>query len=181
MQKSAFKKLQEILQKESGIISPYFPLMRKGRFRLQYTAPSPQTGQPEVFVEYYETLRQAEKAEQTARGVGGVTDVALSRSSSPMNFDNIPSTSFIRDILDTLQVAGADKDTMQAVVDLALDAMPERSFMQNFRRRKGVRGFIGDKTPTGMGGIEFDASTMLKKKKVGILTDNLFKWCHLRS
>ena len=164
MQKSAFKKLQEILQKESGIISPYFPLMRKGRFRLQYTAPSPQTGQPEVFVEYYETLRQAEKAEQTARGVGGVTDVALSRSSSPMNFDNIPSTSFIRDILDTLQVAGADKDTMQAVVDLALDAMPERSFMQNFRRRKGVRGFIGDKTPTGMGGIEFDASTMLKEK-----------------
>jgi hypothetical protein len=36
--------------------------------------------------------------------------------------------------------------------------------MQNFRRRKGVRGFIGDKTPTGMGGIEFDASTMLKEK-----------------
>ena len=43
--------------------------------------------------------------------------------------------------------------------------MPERSFMQNFRSRKGVsRGFIGDKTPTGMGGIEFDASTMLKEK-----------------
>ena len=53
---------------------------------------------------------------------------------------------------------------MQAVVDLALDAMPEPSFMQNFRRRKGVRGFIGDTTPTGMGGIEFDASTMLKEK-----------------
>ena len=164
MQKSAFKKLQEILQKESGIISPYFPLMRKGSFRLQYTAPSPQTGQPEVFVEYYETLRQAEKAEQAARGVGGVTDVGLSRSSSTMNFDSVPSTSFIRDILDTLQVSGADKQTMQAVVDLALDAMPERSFMQNFRRRKGVRGFIGDKTPTGMGGIEFEASTMLKEK-----------------
>ena len=164
MQKSAFKKLQEILQKESGIISPYFPLMRKGSFRLQYTALSPQTGQPEVFVEYYESLRKAEKAEQTAKGIDGVTDIALSRSSSPMNFDNIPSTSFIRDILDTLQVSGADKDTMQAVVDLALDAMPERSFMQNFRRRKGVRGFIGDTTPTGMGGIEFDASTMLKEK-----------------
>ena len=164
MQKSAFKKLQEILQKESGIISPYFPLMRKGSFRLQYTALSPQTGQPEVFVEYYESLRKAEKAEQTAKGIDGVTDIALSRSSSPMNFDSVPSTSFIRDILDTLQVSGADRDTMQAVVDLALDAMPERSFMQNFRRRKGVRGFIGDTTPTGMGGIEFDASTMLKEK-----------------
>ena len=32
---------------------------------------------------------------------------------------------------------------MQALVDLALDAMPERSFMQNFRRRGDVRGFIG--------------------------------------
>ena len=164
MQKSAFKKLKEILQKDSGVISPYFPLMRKGNFRLTYTATSPQTGQPEVFVEYYETLRQAEKAEQAAKGADGAADVALSRSSSTMNFDSIPSTSFIRDILDTLQVSGADKQTMQAVVDLALDAMPERSFMQNFRRRKGVRGFIGDKTPTGMGGIEFEASTMLKEK-----------------
>ena len=164
MQKSAFKKLKEILQKDSGVISPYFPLMRKGNFRLTYTATSPQTGQPEVFVEYYETLRQAEKAEQAAKGADGAADVALSRSSNTMNFDSIPSTSFIRDILDTLQVSGADKQTMQAVVDLALDAMPERSFMQNFRRRKGVRGFIGDKTPTGMGGIEFDASTMLKEK-----------------
>ena len=45
--------------------------------------------------------------------MGGVTDVALS-GPGPMNFDNIPSLDVILD----LQVAGADKDTMQAVVDL---------------------------------------------------------------
>ena len=164
MQKSAFKKLQEILQKESGLISPYFPLMRKGQYRLSYNAPSPQTGNVELFVEYYETYREAQRAEKALEGVEGVTEAALTRSASSMNFDSIPPTSFIRDVLDTMKLHGADKESMQAVVDLALTAMPERSFMQNFRRRKGVRGFIGDTTPTGMGGIEFDAYTMLKEK-----------------
>jgi hypothetical protein len=168
--KTAFARLRELLQKDSGIITPYFPLQRKGNYRLAYTAPDPDTGQPELFVEYYPTLRKAQQARDAVSGVGG-TDVEITESSKPMNFDRAPSTSFVRNVLETVQLQRANfktdeeyKMAMQAMVDLALDAMPERSFMQNFRRRKGVRGFIGDTTPTGIGGQVFDAHTMLKEK-----------------
>jgi hypothetical protein len=168
--KTAFARLRELLQKDSGIITPYFPLQRKGNYRLAYTAPDPDTGQPELFVEYYPTLRKAQQARDAVSGVGG-TDVEITESSKPMNFDRAPSTSFVRNVLETVQLQRANfktdeeyKMAMQAMVDLALDAMPERSFMQNFRRRKGIRGFIGDTTPTGIGGQVFDAHTMLKEK-----------------
>jgi hypothetical protein len=168
--KTAFARLRELLQKDSGIITPYFPLQRKGNYRLAYTAPDPDTGQPELFVEYYPTLRKAQQARDMVSGVGG-TDVEITESSKPMNFDRAPSTSFVRNVLETVQLQRANfktdeeyKMAMQAMVDLALDAMPERSFMQNFRRRKGIRGFIGDTTPTGIGGQVFDAHTMLKEK-----------------
>ena len=36
--------------------------------------------------------------------------------------------------------------------------------MQGFRRRKDVRGYIGDTTPTKIGDTEFDAVTMMKEK-----------------
>ena len=168
--KTAFARLRELLQKDSGIITPYFPLQRKGNYRLAYIAPDPDTGQPELFVEYYPTLRKAQQARDMVSGVGG-TDVEITESSKPMNFERAPSTSFVRNVLETVQLQRANfktdeeyKMAMQAMVDLALDAMPERSFMQNFRRRKGIRGFIGDTTPTGIGGQVFDAHTMLKEK-----------------
>ena len=168
--KTAFARLRELLQKDSGIITPYFPLQRKGNYRLSYNAPDPDTGQPELFVEYYPTLRKAQQARDLVSGKGG-TDMQITEASKAMNFDRAPSTSFVRNVLETVQLQRSNfktdedyKMAMQAMVDLALDAMPERSFMQNFRRRKGVRGFIGDTTPTGIMGQEFDAYTMLKEK-----------------
>ena len=88
-----------------------------------------------------------------------------------MDLQRTPPPKFVQDVLNTVALRESSFDSkesyqeaMQALVDLALDAMPERSFMQNFRRRGDVRGFIGDTTPTGMGGIEFDSYTMLKEK-----------------
>ena len=172
--KSAFEALRKLLQADSGIIRPYFPLQRKGGYRLVYNAPDPDKGNMEQFVEYYPTLRKAEQARAAIADVD--VDAEITSSTNPMNFDKAPSSSFVRNILNTVALRKESfsseqeyKEAMQAIVDLSLDAMPERSFMQNFRRRKGannkgVRGFLGDTTPTGMGGMEFDAFTMLKEK-----------------
>jgi len=169
--KTAFARLRELLQKDTGIITPYFPLQRKGDYRLAYAAPDPDTGQPELFVEYYPTLRKAQQARDMLSGMDGVQDIDITETAKTMNFDRAPSTSFVRNVLETVQLQRSNfktdedyRQAMQAMVDLALDAMPERSFMQNFRRRKGIRGFIGDTTPTGIGGQVFDAHTMLKEK-----------------
>ena len=57
------------------------------------------------------------------------------------------------------------KATINKVVDLALDSMPERSFIQSFRERKDVRGFLGDVTPTGIAGEAFDLVDMVETKR----------------
>ena len=168
---SAFEKLQDILMKESGIIRPYFPLMRKGKHRLQYTFLNEQ-GQPEVAVEYYQNRRSLDRAFKIAESKSASgTKPEYSRADRPMNFNTVPSSSFVFDILKTMEMSKSSfKDpaqyeaAVQSVVDLALDAMPERSFMQGFRRRKDVRGYIGDTTPTKIGDTEFDALTMMKEK-----------------
>ena len=171
---AAFEKLRKLLQADTGVIRPYFPLQRKGNYRLAYSAPDPDTGQNEFFVEYFPTLRKVEQARDSIISIdpnAEITEVGR----STVNFDNAPSASFVRNMLETVNLRRdsfaatpegqkAFDETMQALVDLSLDAMPERSFMQNFRRRKGVRGFIGDVTPTGAGSMDFDAYTMLKEK-----------------
>ena len=167
--RNAFEQLRKLLQADTGVIRPYFPLQRKGTYRLAYTAPDPDNGRTELFVEYYPTLRKAEQAR--AKIADTDPEAEISSAANPMNFEKAPSTSFVRNVLDTVRLRKESfaseaeyKEALQALVDLSLDAMPERSFMQNFRRRKGVRGFLGDTTPTGMGGMDFDAYTMLKEK-----------------
>jgi hypothetical protein len=176
LRQNAFESLRKILQKDSGVIRPYFPLMRKGKYRLAYNFID-EDGRSERAVEYFPTLRKAEQASDMVleynKSQGDTFDsgIELTTSSQTMSFDKVPSSGFIRDILKSVEFNEQQFKTnegyrkvMQDLVDLSLDAMPERSFLQNLRRRKGVRGFIGDVTPTGMGGMEFDAYTMMKEK-----------------
>jgi hypothetical protein len=174
---SAFEKLQDILMKESGLIRPYFPLMRKGKHRLQYTFID-ENGQPDMSVEYYQNRRALDRAFKIAESKSAAgTKPHYTRADQPLKFDKVPSSSFVYDILKNMEASKAsfrDKNgkpdnkayeaAVQSVVDLALDAMPERSFMQGFRRRKDVRGYIGDTTPTKIGDTEFDAVSMMREK-----------------
>ena len=161
--KAAMAKIKEMMQKQSGIITPYFPLMRKGAYRLTYQAADPSTGRPERFVEYYSTERKATQALQAAENAGA-KETSITSASKRFEYENNPSPGFVGDLFDTLNGANVSPEAMSEVIDLVLDAMPERSFLQGFRRRGNVRGFIGDVTPTGMGGTEFDAYTMMKEK-----------------
>ena len=125
-----------------------------------------------MFVEYYQNRKELDRAFKVAEGVSASgTKPEYTRADRPMNFNTVPSSSFVYDILKTMEMSkGSFKDpaqydaAVQSVVDLALDAMPERSFMQGFRRRKDVRGYIGDMTPTKVGDTEFDAVSMMKEK-----------------
>ena len=161
--KSAMARIKEMMQKQSGVITPYFPLMRKGAYRLTYNAKDPLTGNAERFVEYYPTERKATQALQAAENAG-VTETSITSASKRFQYENNPSPGFVGDLFDTLNANNVPPEAMSQVIDLVLDAMPERSFLQGFRRRGNVRGFIGDTTPTGIGGTEFDAYTMMKEK-----------------
>ena len=55
-------------------------------------------------------------------------------------------------------------DAQQSVVELALTMMPERSFLQSYKERSGVRGFAGDVGPVNNELSKADTINMLLRK-----------------
>jgi hypothetical protein len=168
MRKKALDKIAKLLDMERGVIKPFSPLTRAGTHRLKFATIDPKTDKIEVFVERYKTRGQREEAKKQLKEyndkwlaklpandprIAGIKEEwEEGTSSSVINFDNAPKGSFVYDTLRILEAEGVDKDTQHRIVDLALDSMPERSFMQSMRQRKDVRGFKGDITPTAGAG-----------------------------
>ena len=170
-QKTAFEKLSDLLHAQGGVIRPYFKLGRDGDFRLSYNAPDPlRNGGIEVFTEYYtsekDMLQAQENVVKYLRSIGRNDDVSkieVGKRDAQRDYSKAPSSSFVFEVLQTLQGAGVDQQAIDRIIDLSLDAIPERSFMQSFRSRKersegkrGILGALGDVTPSGMPGMEVD-------------------------
>jgi len=180
LQKKARDKIAELLNMERGVIKPFAPLIRVGNYRLQYTSVDPTTGNPEMFVEYFRTIRAREKAKKNLKEYNDAwiaknpnnkkvrTQIEMpwveGTKDSVFDYSKAPSGSFIYNVLKTLESQGIDKATQQLIVDLALDSMPERSFMQGLRNRKNIRGFLGDVTPTGIAETSFDLVDTVESK-----------------
>ena len=188
-QKRARDKLAKLLNMERGFIKPYAPLTRLGNYRLQYNALDPKTGLPETFVEYFRTVKQRERAktkvlEYNKESLSKLpandpkraqvnVDMQEGTASGARNYDDAPSASFVGQVVQTLKAEGADQKLINRVVDLAIDTMPPRSFMQAFRVRGDTRGFGGDVTPTkgagdkrffGLLDDSFDLAEMVQNK-----------------
>jgi len=182
-QKTAFEKLSDLLHAQGGVIRPYFRLGRHGDFRLSYHAPDPlRDGGIELFTEYYDTEKDLMQAQENVvkylQDIGRGDDVSkieTGKRDSKRDYGKAPSSSFVFDVLSTLQAAGVDQASIDRIIDLSLDSIPERSFMQSFRSRKersdgkrGILGALGDRTPSGMPGMEADPATMFRDNFRGI-------------
>ena len=182
-QKTAFEKLSDLLHAQGGVIRPYFRLGRHGDFRLSYHAPDPlRNGGIELFTEYYDTEKDLMQAQENVvkylQDIGRGDDVSkieTGKRDSKRDYGKAPSSSFVFDVLSTLQAAGVDQASIDRIIDLSLDSIPERSFMQSFRSRKersdgkrGILGALGDRTPSGMPGMEADPATMFRDNFRGI-------------
>ena len=184
MQLQAFEELAEFLHAQGGVIRPYFKLGRgQGDFRLSYRAPDPlRNGGIELFTEYYNTERQLmqgkRNVEKYLRDVGRAGDINKIESGlrdMKRQYDKAPSNSFVFQVLSRLQKVGVEKEAIDQIIDLALDTIPERSFMQSFRSRKerskgnrGILGALGDVTPSGMPGMEVDLAYSFRENFRGI-------------
>jgi len=180
LQKKARDRIAELLNTQRGVIKPFAPLLRIGNYRLKYVAVDPVTGNPEMFVEYFRSKRLREKAKKNLKDYNDAwiaknptnkkarvqLELPWEEGTKDTVFDysNAPTGSFIAKVLETLQEQKIDKATQQLIVDLALDTMPERSFMQGLRNRNDVRGFLGDVTPTGMAETAFDLVDAVESK-----------------
>ena len=182
-QKTAFEKLSDLLHAQGGVIRPYFKLGRDGDFRLSYNAPDPlRNGGIEVFTEYYTSEKDMMQARENVvkylRSIGRDDDVGkieIGKRDAQRNYGKAPSSSFVFEVLQTLQKAGVDQQAIDRIIDLSLDAIPERSFMQSFRSRKersegkrGILGALGDVTPSGMPGMDVDPAERFRDNFRGI-------------
>ena len=132
---------------KNATIDPYFPLIREGEYRLEYTATDPNTGQSEYFTESFESKSQRRKAMEELNAIAdeiNLTDMRAFRGNEKPRYNNAPAGSFVNNVLNVLSANDVEEGVRDEVIKLFLDTLPERSFAQSFRSREGYRGFIGD-------------------------------------
>jgi len=128
-------------------LDPFFPLLREGEFRLEYTATDPKTGQVEYYTESFETPRARraamEELESMAKKIN-LKGLNAFEGLNNANYRDAPAGSFVNNVLGVLDKRGVKPEVKDEIVKLFLDTLPEKSFAQSFRPRQGIRGFIGD-------------------------------------
>ena len=132
---------------KNATIDPYFALIREGKYRLEYTATDPETGQAEYYTESFETKSARREAIAELNAMSEeikLKDLNPFESLEEAKYSNAPSGSFVNNVLSVLSANKVEAGVQDEIIKLFLDTLPERSFAQSFRQRKGTRGFIGD-------------------------------------
>ena len=134
-------------------IEPYFPLVRKGDYWLEYTVKNPDTAEDEQILETFETSYARAQAMAELKNVPGIAadangdplDVKVYRRTD-LNSRNIgPADSlFMRDIIQALAARNVAPEVINDVSKMFIDALPETSFAKSLQKRKNVQGAITD-------------------------------------
>ena len=155
-------------------ITAYVPLMREGNYWITFSAKDPQSGNIELYKTSYKSdmerqtaIKELEAHRAANPGDGITPDISTieeytTTRADPRTNGTVP-LSFMQDMRDVLKkdmdaAVAADptkaddaetrRDTLEKeLVALALELTPERSFLQAYKAREGVRGAIGDRGP----------------------------------
>jgi hypothetical protein len=128
---------------EKEKISFYFPLRRKGNYRLAFYD---KDGIEET-VQHFETPAELEAAKQKA-DKANATDIRTSMIGREINYKDTPPLGFVKTVIDKLGESIEDspeKDTLiNDVYKMYLDLFPDDSIRQQMKKREGVPGYIED-------------------------------------
>ena len=135
----------EILKKlaDKKGLDPYFPLTRRGGHWLSYNAYNPRTDTTERYVEAFESARARDRAIEELSKDKTVKNIEKFHNFKD-SYRSLPPTSFANSVLRTLESNNVDSTTIEEVMRLFLDTLPESSFAQAFRKRRNVLGFERD-------------------------------------
>jgi hypothetical protein len=142
----AKKLVTEIEQRlmAKGRIEPYFALWRQGDYWVEYTAKSA-AGNMEYYKTAFEDPVERDQFMLYLKSLPPeqvqVGSVQKSAPSAKRELDRIPPTAFVNNIMKVLAANNAPPNVIQEVTRLYLDVLPESSYAQSFRERKGTLGF----------------------------------------
>jgi hypothetical protein len=128
---------------EKEKISFYFPLRRKGNYRLAFY----DKNGVEQTVQHFETPAELEKAKEKATK-DGATDIQTSMLTREVNYKETPPLGFVKKVIDKLGETieeSPEKDTLiNDIYKMYLDLFPDDSIRQQMQKRQGVPGYIED-------------------------------------
>jgi hypothetical protein len=142
----AKKLVTEIEQRliAKGRIEPYFALWRQGDYWVEYTAKSA-AGNMEYYKTAFEDPVERDQFMLYLKSLPPeqvqIGSVQKSAPSAKRDLDRIPPTAFVNNIMKVLTANSAPPNVIQEVTRLYLDVLPESSYAQSFRERKGTLGF----------------------------------------
>jgi len=128
---------------EKEKISFYFPLRRKGNYRLAFYD---KDGIEET-VQHFETPAELEAARQKA-DKASAKDIRTSMIGREINYQDTPPLGFVKTVIDKLGESienSPEKDTLiNDIYKMYLDLFPDDSIRQQMKKREGVPGYIED-------------------------------------
>ena len=127
---------QKILFELSTLrIDHYAPLFREGQFWLQYDLNG------ENKKETFQSEAERDFARKQLEAKGATKIDAYSRVDQ-LTTDTVPSGTMLAGIIKIMQDSGAGKDSVDALIQLVVNAMPEASILKSRQKRTGIGGYI---------------------------------------
>ena len=132
---------------------PYFPLTRTGDLWIRYDAFNENTNTTEPVYEAFSTIaRRNERMKELDSDPRVKTKPKTYESINDINFQNAPSNSFMKDVLDVLdsnrpvdpkeiEAHAAQKDQLMR---LFIESLPETSFAKSMQQRGDFEGYTVD-------------------------------------
>ena len=172
LKKEVFAKLFD-----GNTLDVYFPLLREGRYKLefQYKDSAVKSENDKYVFQMFDSKRQRDRVlaelkkdpdviSNTVKGMDG--------DFSSADFNNAPSSSFVKQVLDSLSANKVDDTVQSEIMRLFIDALPESSFAKSLQRRKGTPGYMQDAV-YAMKSKGFDLGRQVEKLKYNALIQSM--------
>ena len=172
LKKEVFAKLFD-----SNTLDVYFPLLREGQYKLefQYKDSAVDAERDKYVFQMFDSKRQRDRVYDALLKDPDVITNTVNRIDGDFktsDFNNAPSSSFVKQVLDSLSANKVD-DTVQAeIMRLFIDALPESSFAKSLQRRKGTPGYMQDAV-YAMKSKGFDLARQVEKLKYNALLQTM--------
>ena len=172
LKKEVFAKLFD-----NNTLDVYFPLLREGRYKLefQYKDSAVKSETDKYVFQMFDSKRQRDRVlEQLKKDPDVISNTVkgMDGDFKTSDFNNAPSSSFVKQVLDSLSANKVDDTVQSEIMRLFIDALPESSFAKSLQRRKGTPGYMQDAV-YAMKSKGFDLGRQVEKLKYNALIQSM--------
>lgn len=146
--KESQSKRKDLYEKllENSKLDVYFPLVREGEYTLRFEYKT-NSGAYEPAVMQYSTIAEREEAKKIFSNRLTIKPNSWqegNRSMQKYDRNNIPATSFVGDVISTLNANNVDDSVVDQILKMFVDSLPESAFAKSLQGRQGIAGYVQD-------------------------------------